>query len=381
MRNVKVELYKTKKIVNDHKRADDGWFWTRYSAYPYKGCACGCRYCYEWDQKYAPHKDYQLLDKVVMVKENAVELLKKELARKPRDVICVGDWQPVEANYKLSRKMLEVVKQFRFPLMVIERAPLLCRDIDILQQISKQTDACVGFSIVTTRDDATRLHFEPRGPSTTGRFSAMRRIADAGVMIGTLAMPILPFIFDTDEELRLLVKMTADAGGQFVLFGGMTLWGTCKNVYYETLEQAPLAFKGSPQEREAILWGKKTEEWNSNKAKQTQWVRRCHLTIAEECERRGIKHYIPRPISFYPKGLQRNKRVAGMFHVKARDIQMSGQSRYRASAYIKAGRTIDQLLVDIGEIYKDKGRTGLLALENIGDKLASEVEVLIKTTS
>lgn len=382
MRNVKVELYKTKKIINDHKRSDDGWFWTRYSAYPYKGCACGCRYCYEWDQKYAPHKDYRLLDKVVMVKENAVELLRKELAKKPRDVIAVGDWQPVEARYRLSRKMLEVIHQLKFPLMIIERAPLLTRDLDILQDISRRTDAYVGFTIVTTRDDDVRLHFEPKGPSATGRFRAMRRIADAGVMIGTLAMPIIPFIFDTDEELRLLIKMTADAGGKFVLFGGMTLWGTCKNVYYEALERAPSIFPtGSPQEREAILWGKKTEEWDQNKAQKTQWVRRCHLTIAEECERQGIKHYIPRPISFYPEELQRNKRIAGELSLRKRDIEMSGESRYRAMAYFKAARTIDGLLVDIRDIYREKDRRGLLALEGIGERLASEVEVLLKTTS
>jgi len=367
MRDVTIELYKTKKIINDHKRSDDGWYWTRYSAIPYKGCVHGCRYCYCWDQKYAPHADYRSLNKVVMVKENAVELLKKELAKKPRDVIAVGDWQPAEAKFKLSRKMLEVVHQLKFPLMVIERAPLLCRDLDILQSISKQTDAYVGFTIVTTRDDDTRLHFEPRGPSTRGRFRAMKRIADAGIMIGTLAMPILPHIFDSDEELRLLVKMTADAGGKFVLFGGMTLWGTCKNIYIEALREynpslIPL-----------------TEEWDGNKARKTQWVRRCHLTIAEECERQGILHHIPRPTSFYPEEFRRNKRIAGMLHLKSRDLDMEGQSRYRVGAYFKAGRTIDQLLVDIGDMYKQKGRAGLLALEGIGEKLASEIKTLLDT--
>lgn len=368
MRNVKIELYKTKKILNDHKRSDDGWFWTRYSAIPYKGCVYGCRYCYCWDEKYAPHKDFRLLDKMVMVKENAVELLRKELARKPRDVIAVGDWQPIEARLRLSRKMLEVVCQLKSPLMIIERAPLLTRDLDILQDISRQTDAYVGLSIVTARDDATRLHFEPRGPSTKGRFRAMRRIADAGIMIGTLAMPIIPFLFDSDEELRLLVKMTADAGGKFVLFGGMTLWGTCKKIYYEALEEYDSSLLGP------------TELWDRNEARKTQWVRRCHLTIAEECERQGILDYIPRPVAFYPPELRYNKRIAAKLFIKKRDIEMSGESRYRAMAYFKAGRTIDNLLVDVGELYKEKGKAGLLALENIGEKLATVIEGLLQDT-
>jgi len=385
MKNVEVELYKTKKILNAHKDSDKGWFWVRYSAYPYKGCSNGCRYCYEWDQKYAPHKDYRLLDKIVMVKENSVELLRKELARQPRDVACVGSWQPVEAQYMLSRKMLEVVYELKFPLMIIERAPLLCRDIDILSDISRETDAYVGYTIVATRDDATRLLFEPRGPSVKGRFQAMKRIADAGILIGTLAMPILPFIFDSDEELRTLVKMTADSGGRFVLFGGLTLWGTCKTVYYETLERAHCAFpSGFPQEARsvlengAILWGKKTEEWDTNKAKKAKWVRRCHITIAEECAKQGINHFIPRPVSFSPPELQYNKQLAGKLYFKMRDIQMLGESSYRSMAYFRAGRTIDNLAVDIRELYKEKGKPGLLALESIGDKLGGEIENSIK---
>jgi len=365
VRNVTVKTYQAKRILNVHKRADEGWFWTRYSAIPYKGCVHGCRYCYCWDEKYAPHPDHLSLDRVVMVKQNAPELLRRELAKKPRDVVAVGDWQPVEAEYRLSRRMLEVVRELRFPLMVIERAPLLTRDLDILVDISAQTDAYVGFTIVTPRDDDTRLHFEPKGPSSAGRFRTMRRIADAGMMIGTLAMPILPHVFDSDEELRTLVRMTADVGGRFVLFGGLTLWGTCRDVYYQALREF------NPSLIPA------TEEWNANKARKTRWVRRCHLTIAEECARVGIKHYIPRPVSFYPPQLQGNKRIAGMLYLKARDMEMEGQSKYRVGAYYKAGRTIDSLLVDLGDLYREKGRAGLLALEGVGERLASEIETLL----
>lgn len=383
MKNVEVKLYTTKKILNEHKHADEGWFWVRYSAYPYKGCSNGCRYCYEWDEKYAPMKDYRLLDKVVMVKENAVERLKRELPRKTKDVVCVGDWQPVEAKYRLSRNMLELVYQFKFPLMIIERAPLLTRDLDILQDISRQTDAYVGYTIVATRDDRTRLHFEPRGPSVTGRFNAMKRIANAGVMIGTLAMPILPYIFDSDEELKLLVKMTRDAGGSFVLFGGLTLWGTCKNVYYEALERAllppldSLHSDAEPLVRRDII--PLTEEWDRHKARQAQWGRRCHLTIAEECERQGIRHYIPRPVSFFPKELRRNKEIAGKLFLKARESWMLAESAYRSHAFTKAGRAVDSLAEDIGNLYREKGRQGLVALDGIGDKIAAEIETLLGT--
>jgi len=71
---------------------------------------------------------------------NAVELLQKELPRLEHDVISVGDWQqPAEDRYMLSRRMLEVVRDLGFPLFIVERSPLLTRDLDLLMEINQKT--------------------------------------------------------------------------------------------------------------------------------------------------------------------------------------------------------------------------------------------------
>jgi len=102
--------YQTRRIINVQKHIDGGWFWVKYSAYPYVGCAYGCSFCYRRGDRYTGRRDPELYDQLIGVKTNAVELLRKELAKLEPDVISCGDWQePAEKCYQLSRGMLEVV--------------------------------------------------------------------------------------------------------------------------------------------------------------------------------------------------------------------------------------------------------------------------------
>src|SRR4030065_151758 len=101
--------YQAKKILNVYKHVDGGWFWDKYSAHPYIGCQFGCEFCYQREPKYLPYPTPDDFDKVVKVKLNAPELLRKELSRVPVDLISTGDYQPTEKKFGLSRKLLEVV--------------------------------------------------------------------------------------------------------------------------------------------------------------------------------------------------------------------------------------------------------------------------------
>lgn len=84
-----------------------------------------------WASVYLGRRDPDTFDTLIQVKTNAVELLRKELSRLEPDVIARGDWQqPAEDRYRLSRRMLEVVCDLRFPLFVVERSPLLTRDLE-----------------------------------------------------------------------------------------------------------------------------------------------------------------------------------------------------------------------------------------------------------
>jgi DNA repair photolyase len=141
------EEYLPRRILNVHKHVDT-WFYNKYSAHPYVGCAFGCEFCYSRSEKYMGGRDPSDFDRRIRVKVNAAELLRRELPRRPPDVITCGDWQvPTERDYRLSRQMLEVVHDVGFPLFVVERSPLLTRDLDLLAAINERTWVGVVFSI------------------------------------------------------------------------------------------------------------------------------------------------------------------------------------------------------------------------------------------
>ena len=152
-RRAKFVPYRPKTILNKSKRPDH-WFWTRYSAYPYIGCQHGCEFCYCREKKYAPYDDPDDFAYVIKVKENAPELLRKALNRQPVDPIFTGDYQPAERKFKLSRRMLQVCHDLGFPIFILERSPLVLRDLDLIQAIEDKARAVVAFSIITTPESA-----------------------------------------------------------------------------------------------------------------------------------------------------------------------------------------------------------------------------------
>jgi len=143
-----IKSYQPKSILNVQKHIDGGWFWVKYSAFPYLGCQYGCEYCYWRDEKYNPHKtsqDSEVLEfedafsQYIIIKENATELLLKELSKKPKDLIYLDHYQPIEAKERLIREILRVCLDLGFPVFINEKSPLVLNDLDILKKISKNT--------------------------------------------------------------------------------------------------------------------------------------------------------------------------------------------------------------------------------------------------
>jgi DNA repair photolyase len=216
--------YETKRVLNVRKHTD-GWFFDKYSAHPYVGCAFGCEFCYSRETKYLRGRDPDDLNRIIRVKTNAAERLRRELARKPVDVIACGDWQtPAERDYCLSRQMIEVVRDLGFPLFIVERSPLLTRDLDLLTAINRQTWVGVVYSI-STLDPAVKRAFEPKSPGVKTRLAAMAQLAQAGILVGTALMPILPAVADDDAHLEEVIVATKEHGGRFVLASGLTMSG------------------------------------------------------------------------------------------------------------------------------------------------------------
>ena len=225
MARLEFVTYRPKTILNKHKRPDH-WFWTSYTAYPYKGCQHRCFFCYCREERYCPFENLDDFGYVIQVKENAPDLLRRALSRTPVGLVGTGDYQAAEKKYGLSRKMLEVCLELGFPVFVLERSPLVLRDLDLLQDIQERARAMVAYSIISTPDspqyDRVR-QMEAMAPPAAKRFAAMREIADAGILTGTCMMPILPDLCDDDANLENVVRWTAEHGGKFVLAGGLTL--------------------------------------------------------------------------------------------------------------------------------------------------------------
>ena len=363
---VSFEQYRTRRIVNVHKHVDGPWFWTKYSAHPYVGCSTGCAFCYARGSRYLGKRDPATFDSLIQVKTNAVELLRKELSRLEPEIISCGDWQqPAENRYHLSRAMLEVILQAGFPLLVVERSPLLTRDLDLLVEINQRSWVCVVLSI-SSLDPVLKRAFEPRSPGVGQRLQAMARLAEVGILAGTALMPVIPFVGDDQSHLQEVVRATADHGGSFVLVSGLTMEGEQAR---RTLEAARrLDADLERRFREFYAWspgGRPRYEPPSS------YSARLGRTVRDLCVRHGLRDRVPRYVA--PGPLAINKRIAEQLFLKTYDLELAEASSHRIWAYRKAAWTVDDWPESLAELYGAGGETRLRDLPGVGGSLARQI--------
>ena len=360
--------YTPKTILNKGKRADH-WFWTRYSAYPYKGCQHGCAFCYCREQKYSPYDDMDDFATVIQVKQNAAALLRRALERVPVDIVFTGDYQALERKFMISRQMLEVCLELGFPVFVLERSPLVLRDLDLLTAIQAKAPSVVAFSIIYTHDspDAGRLRqIERLAPPPEKRFEAMREFARAGILTGTSFMPVLPGLCDTPANLESVVRWTADAGGQFVLAGGLTLHDQQRQFFMNVLgrlcpELVPVYEKLYPPGS----YGMAGDKWRDT-------ARR----VRELCVRFGIRDRIPRPIIPGDKRAL-NKRIVETLAEQCYTLELEGKLESMVWENRKAAWAIEDLEQDVRLVYRQMGLKGLQSIPGLSPALAKTVEKLV----
>lgn len=171
-----------------------------YTLNPYVGCTHGCTYCYaRFMKRVTGHTEPW--GGFVDLKINAAELLEVEAARKRRDRVWVSGvcdpYQPLEAQYGLTRRCLEILARHGWPVTIQTRSPLVLRDLDI---IASAHDFEVGFS-VTTSDDSIRRIFEPCAPPVEERIAALDSLHRAGVPTFAMIAPMLPGVENLACEL------------------------------------------------------------------------------------------------------------------------------------------------------------------------------------
>ena len=186
------------------------------SVNPYRGCDRSCIYCYA-----RPGHEYFGLsagldfETKIFVKEDAPELLRKELASpkwKPQILVMSGvtdPYQSIEKRMKITRRCLEVLAEFRNPVSMITKSHLVTRDADILGDLAGDNAAAVNLSITSLRNEVQRV-MEPRAATPARRLDAIRKLTDAGVPCGVMVGPVVPGL--TDHEMPAILEAAAEAG-------------------------------------------------------------------------------------------------------------------------------------------------------------------------
>jgi DNA repair photolyase len=357
-------------VLNKAKRPDH-WFWTRYSLYPYVGCQHGCAFCYCREQKYAPYEDIADFNYVIKVKQNAPALLRRALSRAPVDTIFTGDYQPAERKFGLSRQILEICLEFGFPVFILERSPLVLRDLDLLQEINKKTHATVAFSVIHTSASQRAQaisRLERLAPAPEKRFEAMRTLSAAGIRTGICLMPILPGLCDDDQNLAAVIGAAADAGGRFVLASSLTLADQQKTWFLDALKDAaPDLLPRYNQLYPPQAYAPAGDAW-----------RRLGGHVRSLCQKAGIADRQPRPLIAGEKRAL-NKRAVEWLAEKTYTLELEGAPQADQWLYRKAAWALEDLPQELGLLYRQMGAPGLAAIPGVGARLAGELERFIRT--
>jgi DNA repair photolyase len=208
---------------------------------PYRGCEHGCVYCYARPfHEYLGFSSGLDFETNIVVKHNAPDLLKKELAS-PRwtpQVLALGGvtdgYQPSERHLKITRACLEVLAEFGNPVAIITKNRLVTRDIDVLKELEGFRGAAV-FVSVTTLDAEVARRMEPRASRPVRRLAAIETLASAGIPVGVLVAPVVPGL--TDHELPGIIAAAADAGAQYAGWICLRLPHALKQIFEEWLDR------------------------------------------------------------------------------------------------------------------------------------------------
>jgi len=184
------------------------------------------------------------MEEKLAVKTNAPGLLEKQLqnlAKKNKYGVIVlasatDPYLQIEKDIGLTRKLLEIILKYRFPVHVITKSDLVVRDFDLLSDIDSQAilpanlqekinhGVFITFSFSTIEDAVAKI-FEPGATLPSVRLETLKQTSAAGFHSGASMMPLLPFISDTEEEMDNMLAAFKAAGAKYVFPASLTLFG------------------------------------------------------------------------------------------------------------------------------------------------------------
>ncbi|MEJ6949484.1 SPL family radical SAM protein [Natronospora cellulosivora (SeqCode)] len=205
----------------------------------YRGCTHGCIYCDSRSECYQMRHDFEDVE----VKANAPQLLEESL-RKKRKKCMIGTgsmsdpYIALEKKLENTRRCLEIIDKYAFGLAIQTKSNLILRDLDLLKSINEKSK-CVVQITLTTYDEDLCKKIEPYVSTTKERFEVLKIMRDHGIPTVVWLDPILPFINDTEENIRGILDYCIEAEVKAILcFNmGLTLRKGNREYYYQKLDQ------------------------------------------------------------------------------------------------------------------------------------------------
>lgn len=208
-----------------------------WSINPYRGCRHACVYCYARPtHEYLGLNGADEFQEVIFAKVNAPQVVRGELARRSwhGDTVVIGTatdpYQQAESRYRITRGILEAFRDFRNPLGLTTKSPMVLRDLDILGELAQHTEVTVHFT-VTTMDETLWRKIEPTTAKPHKRLEALRTLHEHGIRTGVFLSPVLPGLTDDMKHLEAVVAAAAEHGADFIFSQALRL-GPGISEYY-----------------------------------------------------------------------------------------------------------------------------------------------------
>jgi DNA repair photolyase len=240
---VKTRFYevRAKSIINQVPAASRMPF--RFTINPYRGCTHACKWCFARPtHTYLDFNAGEDFEREIVVKVNAPELLRKELARPSwqGEHVALGTntdpYQWVEGRYKLMPGIWEAMRDAANPCSILTKSPLLLRDLELMKQISARTEFSAALSVPTIDEKAWRAT-EPHTPNPRARLEAVAELNRQGIPTGILIAPLMPGINDAPEQVQRIVELATEAGATSI--GGNTLFlrNSVRDIFFAWLRE------------------------------------------------------------------------------------------------------------------------------------------------
>lgn len=247
----------------------------------YRGCTHGCIYC---DSRSLCYENPQPFEDVE-AKENAPQLLEAALrSKRKRCMIGTGSmcdpYLHAEKELGLTRRALELIARYEFGVSILTKSDLIMRDIDLLEEINRRAKAVVQMTITTADDELCRV-IEPNVCPSSRRFEVLCEMRERGIPTVVWFTPLLPFINDTEENVRGVLELAKRAGCVGVMsFGmGLTLRDGSREYFYAALDRSFPGLKEQYMKRYVNYYELPSPD-----------TARLMKLFHEECERAGMLH-------------------------------------------------------------------------------------------